>query len=202
MTLPSSLCALALLVAPALGAELEVGPGQRPPPAVSNPKDCHVAAAKPLLDARAMKKSRDYRLKTLSEAPATLEERVPIGVASGKADLRVVQRGCEDVYLKFEFTYPDEPGGKGLMGPGPALVRAAEGLKTLRTAPEALVSRERLFEIAGALEAKAHSVWQQSPVKGFTGFVACLSHLPKECPTDVAVLFDYPRLRVIYIDRP
>jgi hypothetical protein len=174
--------------------DLDVGPGQTPPLPAGNGSDCHIADATPLLDA-AHYKSKGYALKKLQENPLILQETVSFK-GDGPLALDVRQRGCEDIYVSLEFTFQDDP----KMPRDASLTAAARGLKTLKLSPKALLDAHTLSEIAGALEAKAHSIPEHAPD---SQYVACLQRLSKgECVEDVAVKFAAPKLKVIYVDRP
>lgn len=161
---------------------------QRPPLSVNPNEDCHIADAVPLL----MKKdyiSVGYKLMKLQNKPLIIEEKISVDKF---LDLKIEQRGCEDIYAKFNFTFKE----KRNRGIKYNLSKAAQLLKNLKINSDTLLSSKRIVQIANTASAESKKA------KPLTEKVVCLSRYGSECFTDVALKYKYPNLQLFYVDRP
>lgn len=164
-------------------------PGQQRPPLPVNPdEECHIIDAVPLL----MKKdyrSVGYKLTKLKSKPLIIEEFIR---PSKSLDLKIEQRGCEDIYAKFSFAFK----GKANQTVRFNLAGAAQTLKNLKTNSRALVSFKTIARIAdiAAKESK-----KAEPLKRT---VICLDKSESECLSDVSFKYERGNLQILYVDRP
>ncbi|MEO8072963.1 MAG: hypothetical protein ABI891_13400 [Acidobacteriota bacterium] len=161
---------------------------QRPPLSVNPNEDCHIADAVPLL----MKKdyiSVGYKLMKLQNKPLTIEEKISVDKF---VDLKIEQRGCEDIYAKFNFTFKE----KRNRGIKYNLSKAAQLLKNLKINSDTLLSSKTLDRIADL------AFKESKKAKPSKEQLICLSKIEGECFTDVSVKYKYPNLQIFYVDRP
>lgn len=169
-----SILSLILLLNFAASAAEQIAPLQPEPD-----EDCHIADAKPLLDA-AQYKSR-YQLKTLAEKPLTLLESLKL--LDGQL-LTIEQRGCEDIY--FNFTYESPKGAN-------AARALADALTKLKLSKDALINEKQVAEIAEKVK---------SSLRGTNNLTLCLMKVSSECITDVNVTITPSHVEFFYVDRP
>ncbi len=107
-------------------------------------------------------------------------------------NLKIEQRGCEDIYAKFNFTFK----GKKNHGLKRNLRQAAQVLKNLKISSAAILSFEIIHKIANI------ALKESKKAKPFKNDVVCLSQSEFECLTDFSFTYKYPHLQFFYIDRP
>ena len=161
---------------------------QRPPLPVNPQEECHIIDAVPLLKKKYYKSS-GYKLTKLNAKPLTLLESI---AADKFLDLKIEQRGCEDVYAKFSFTFK----GKKNYGINRNLRDSAQTLKNLKINSSALLRSQTILEIAKI------ALRESKKAKPFKDRVVCLSQIQTECITDVSFTYKYPHLQFFYVDRP
>lgn len=167
-----------------------LGQQQRPPLSVDPNEECHIADAVPLLIASRYK-SQGYKMIEFKEKPLIIQENIS---PSKFVDLRIEQRGCEDVYAKFVFAFKNKADGK--LGLKLNLKKAAQIIKNLKLRPEALLNREEIVQISKAV------IKQSQKARPPSQLVTCLVKMPNECFSDVSVKYRFPQLEVFYITRP
>lgn len=161
---------------------------QRSPLTVNPDEDCHIVDVVPLLRKK-FYKSFGYKMRQLKLKPLTIEETFS---PNKSVDLRIEQRGCEDVYAKFNFTFKDKK-DRGIKY---NLNEAAQMLKNLKLNPNAILKSRTIREIADA------AVKESKKVRPRRQSVVCLLKTDSECITDVALKYEYPKLEIFYVDRP
>lgn len=176
-------CATALLI-----SEKNISGQQRPPLEVTADEECHIADAVPLL-IKGDYKSRGYKLIKLKAKPLIIQEVIS---PSEFLDLKIEQRGCEDIYAKFNFVFK----GKANKNIKSNLNSAAQLLRSLKINPNALLNSKTLARIAGIAEKESK---KSKPLKQQ---VFCLNKIGSECVSDVSLKYEYPNLQIYYIDRP
>ena len=177
------------LIAPLLKTAKKDISGQQQPPLPVNPEaECHIVDAVPLLRKKYYK-SYAYRLTELKAKPLTIQETI----AAGKlVDLKIEQRGCEDIYAEFNFTFKR----KKNQGIKRNLEAAARILNNLKTNSAALLNSKTVLKIAEI------ALNESKKVKPFKNDVVCLNQIQSECITDVSFKDEYPHLKIFYVDRP
>src|SRR4051812_35795479 len=73
---------------------------QIPPLQVIEGEKCHINDARPLLEKSNYQKDSDYKFETLEKSPVKILESIKLN--DGET-LKIEQRGCEDVYFKFNL---------------------------------------------------------------------------------------------------
>lgn len=167
-------------------SEKDIAGQQRPPLPVNSGEECHIADAVPLL-MKSDYKSRGYKLTELGTNPLVIEEIVS---PNKFLKLRIEQRGCEDIYAKFNLVF------KGNQNIKSNLNSAAQLLKNLKINPDALLNSKtlaRIADIAAKESKKAKPLKQQ---------VFCLNKIESECLSDVSFKYKRPNLEIFYVDRP
>jgi hypothetical protein len=172
----------------ATGAGKQVA--QQVPPIPIGPSDvCHIVEATPLLDKTHYRAKSEYSLKTINKHPLILLETIKLDDGSL---LKIEQRGCEDVYFKFQFE------GKKTNNPAEQIKLAADALAKLKVASgTSFINVERLNELSSKI--KAELVWNKN------GFVVCMTSVSGsgECIDDVKVTVEPSgRVEFLYIERP
>ena len=183
-------CAFVLLFQGALSENIAFAQEQRPPLSVDQNEECHIADAVPLLIANSYK-ANGYKMIKLSEKPLVIQETISLGKF---VDLRIEQRGCEDIYAKFDFAFKNKTDRK--LGVKFNLQKAAQVIQSLKLRQEALLNHRELARISRAMlkqSQKANPPNQQ---------VTCLVKISKECFSDVSVKYRFPQLEVFYVTRP
>lgn len=161
---------------------------QRPPLPVNPDEECHIIDAVPLLTKKHYL-SRGYKLTKLKIKPLIIEEKIS---ADKFLDLKIEQRGCEDVYAKFDFTFKEKK-DRGIKY---NLSKAAQLLKNLKINSDALLNLKTLAQIADIAFTESKKA-RPSKEK-----LVCLSRIKTECLTDVSVKYKYPNLEFFYVNRP
>lgn len=161
---------------------------QRPPLPVSPDEECHIIDAVPLLVKKDYR-SNGYKLTRLKSKPLIIEEFIR---PNEFLDLKIEQRGCEDIYAKFSFAFK----GKANQSVKFNLERAARALKNLKINSRALVDSKTIARIAdiAAKESK-----KAEPLKRT---VICLDKIESECISDVSFKYERGNLQILYVDRP
>ena len=161
---------------------------QRPPLPVNLDEECHIVDAMPLLRKKTYKLF-DYKFTKLNIKPLIIEESIKLDKST---NLRVEQRGCEDVYVKFKFRFA----GKNNRGIKANLTKAAQLLKKLKINSDTLLNAKTIVRIADVAlkESKKNKPAKQT--------IVCLNETDTECITDVSIKYNYPNLQFYYIDRP
>ena len=161
---------------------------QRPPLPVNSNEECHIIDAVPLLGKKYYKSS-GYKLTILKAKPLIIQESI---AADKFLDLKIEQRGCEDVYAKFNYTFK----GKKNYGIKRNLRDSAQTLKNLKINSSTLVPSQTILKIAKI------ALRESKKDKPFKDRVVCLSQIQTECITNVSFTYKYPHLHFFYVDRP
>ena len=169
-------------------AKKDISGQQRPPLPVNPDEECHIVDAVPLLKKNDYKSS-GYRLRKLQIKPLIIEERI---TADSSLELKIEQRGCEDIYAKFNFTFKEKR-DRGIRN---NLSKAAQLLKNLKINSDALLNSKTIARIAEI------AVKQSKKAKPSREQLICLSEFGSECFTDVSLKYKYPQLQISYVDRP
>ena len=169
-------------------SEKDISGQQRQPLPVNANEECHIIDAVPLLTKRNYR-SYGYKLTKSKTKPLIIVETIS---PSKFLDLKIEQRGCEDVYAKFNFVFK----GKGNRSIKSNLNEAARLLKNLKINSDALLNSKTLSQIAdiAAKESKKAKPLKQK--------VVCLNKIESECISDVSLKYERPNLQIVYIDRP
>jgi hypothetical protein len=162
---------------------------QVPPLKVIPSEACHIADAKPLL-AKEKYSSSKYAIKTLNEKPLTLLESVDL---NKNASLMIEQRGCEDIYFKFNIKDNLEKSTDQ-----ERLKNATELLKQLKLADKALLNKKQIENMANKLLQTATAKTTDRPKE----FYVCLVDIETECITDAKAIVSVTGIEINYVDRP
>ncbi|MEP6924224.1 MAG: hypothetical protein ABI954_07150 [Pyrinomonadaceae bacterium] len=181
--------ALVLLFQGAFTVNIVLGQ-QRPPLSIDPNEECHIADAVPLL-IKNNYKSNGYKLTKLKEKPLIIEETISFNKSF---DLRIEQRGCEDLYAKFQFEFKNQADRK--LGIKSNLQKAAQTIKNLKLRRDALLNAEELAQISRAM------IKHSQKAKPLNQQVICLSKIPNECITDISLKYQFPHLEIFYVTRP
>lgn len=169
-------------------SEKDISGQQRPPLPVNPDEECHIIDAVPLLVKKDYR-SVGYKLTGLKSKPLIIEEFIR---PNEFLDLKIEQRGCEDIYAKFSFSFK----GKANQSVKFNLRRAAQSLKNLKVNSDALLNAKTLARIA---DIAAQESKKAKPLKQM---VICLNKIESECVSDVSFKYERSNLQILYVDRP
>lgn len=156
------------------------------PLSVNPIEKCHIADAKPLLDQDKYKSGSKYTLATLSKKPLVLLESLKL---DDGGTLKIEQRGCEDIYFKFNHEVKVNPSQSIIE----RVKATADVLTKLKLSKDALRNEKQILEIANNVKAQ---------VKKQNEFTICLMKVSLECITDVKVTVTSSGVEFFYVDRP
>lgn len=163
---------------------------QRPPFTVSPSEECHIADAKPFLDKSKYTGPYEYNLKTITKKPLVLLESVKL---EDNSLLKIEQRGCEDIYFKFQYESKNTKSNTD----SDKIRIAADVIAHLQVSKDALINDKQTKEISNKVKAQLGKLKNQSE------FTVCLMNITSECITDVKVSVNKSGLvEFYYVDRP
>jgi hypothetical protein len=165
------------------------GTDQAPPLNAEPFEECHIADAIPLLDKAQYNTKAEYSLKTLQKNPLILLESIKL---EDGGTLKIEQRGCEDVYFKFQYAPKQKAKDKREQ-----IKQAAEAVAKLKVATNALTNSKELQEIMGKVKVE---IAKAPPANEF---VVCTMSIPSECVNDVKVTAaSSGNVEFFYVERP